>query len=262
MSEKLVKVRDDEQARIVTFNRPDKRNALNVELLLELQEVLENTSADPKVRTVILAGEGKGFSAGIDLMSLAAFANINAATFRHMVRRMQALANLIASMEKPVVAVLHSFCFGMASELAVACDVRIAEAGTNISMAEVRLGLIPDVGGCTRTVRIIGLPRAKELVMTGKTISAETALGWGLVNEVVEQGQGLAAALRWHEQFRQGAPLAVGLAKILMDRAYDIDDSSSMTLEIVAQTTLLQTEDVKEGVMAKFEKRAPNWKAK
>lgn len=263
MSDSLLLVRNEGSARILTFNRPEKRNALSVDLMKELDRVLEEAAEDGSVRSIIIAGSGKGFSAGIDLASLAAVGmGVDPDRFRRLVRMLQGVMNRLAVLEKPVISVIHGFCMGMALELILAGDVRIAEAGCDLHIAEVRLGLIPDVGGTTRLVRVVGLPRAKELIMTGKTISAETALNWGLVNELVEPGKGLEAALRWHGEFAQGAPLAVGLSKILLDRAYDLDSASSMVLESIGQSTLYNSEDFREGVMARMEKRAPQWKNK
>ncbi|NLH49957.1 MAG: enoyl-CoA hydratase/isomerase family protein [Myxococcales bacterium] len=263
MSETLLLVRNEGSARILTFNRPEKRNALSVELMRDLDRALEEAAEDSGIRTVIINANGKGFSSGIDLGSLAAVGmGVEPDRFRRLVRMLQGVMNRLAVLEKPVISVIHGFCLGMALELILAGDVRIAEAGCELHIAEVRLGLIPDVGGTTRLVRVVGLPRAKELIMTGKTITAETALSWGLVNELVEPGKGLEAALRWHEEFVQGAPLAVGLAKILLDRAYDLDSASSMALEGLGQSTLYNSEDFREGVMARMQKRTPNWKNK
>lgn len=263
MAEPLVLVRDEGSARILTLNRPEKRNAMSVELLEEFDAAFDAVAEDPSIRTVIINGEGKAFSAGIDLMSLAAAGmQKRNADFRRLVHRLQGFHNKIMLLEKPVIVVMHGYCLGMALEMALACDVRIAEAATKIHIAEVRLGLIPDVGGSTRLVRAVGLPRAKELIMTGKTITAETALGWGLVNEVVPEGEGMAAAMRWHEEFNLCAPLAVGLSKLVLDRAYDLDVMTSQTFEAFAQTTLFASEDFQEGVMAGMQKRPPNWKGK
>ncbi|MDP8225313.1 MAG: enoyl-CoA hydratase/isomerase family protein [Candidatus Lernaella stagnicola] len=261
MSDSLLLVRDEGSARILSFNRPEKRNALSLELLEELDAAIEHAATTKEIRSLIITGEGASFSAGIDLMSLAA-AGMNArhADFRRLAQRLQELHNKLARLEKPVLAVLHGHCLGMALEMALACDFRIAEVGTDIHIGEVRVGLIPDVGGSTRLVRTIGLPRAKELIMTGKNIDADTALAWGLVNELVDSGQGLARALQWHAELEKGAPLAVGLSKLVLERAYDLDIHTSQQIEGLAQSTLFGTEDFREGVMARMEKRDPKWK--
>lgn len=260
--EKLALSRDEGSAKIITLNRPDKRNAMNFELLRDLGDALEEAATDPKVRTLIFNGEGPGFSAGIDFFALGAVDMSGAGPFRRIVRQMQGAMNQLAFLEKPIICMMHGFCVGMALELALACDFRIAEAGCKINIEEVRLGLIPDVGGSTRLVRAIGLPRAKEMIMTGKSIDAETAAQWGLVNEVAPAGKGLETALRWHEDLCQGSPMAVGLSKIVLDRAYDLDSASSMALEGIAQSSLITSEDVKEGVASRIEKRAPKWKGR
>ena len=111
-------------------------------------------------------------------------------------------------------------------------------------------------------LRAIGIPRAKEMIMTGKTILPETAEKWGLINEMADEGEGVNAALRWHEQFAKCSPSAVGLAKLVLDRAYELDDNSSMLFEAMAQSKLVATEDFKEGLAARIEKRTPKWKGK
>jgi enoyl-CoA hydratase/carnithine racemase len=250
-------------AAIITLNRPDKLNALSMELLKQLGETIDDVAADKAVRTIIINGEGKAFCAGIDVMSLAQHAmGLKHADFRRLVRSLQDLHNKLARVEKPVIAVLHRYCLGMGLELALACDVRLAEEGTELHIGETRLGMIPDVGGSTRLVRAVGLPRAKELIMTGKSIDVATAERWGLVNEVVPAGEGMAAALRWRDEFEQAAPLAVGLAKFVLERAFDLDIHTAQQVEALAQSTLFGTEDMQEGVMARMEKRAPNWKGK
>ncbi len=256
----LILTRSEGSARIITLNRPDKRNAFNLEMGAEFREALVAAANDDQARSIIIHGAGKSFSAGIDFFSFAQVDMSGRANFRRVVRDLQEIPNTMARVEKPVIAVMHGFCIGMGLEMALACDLRIAETGCKINIEEVRLGLIPDVGGSTRLVRAVGLPRAKELIMTGRTIMPETALQWGLVNEVVGPGEGLAAALRWHEDFCSGSPAAVGLAKKVLDLAYDLDVSSSMQIEALAQSLLVPSNDFKEGVMARIEKRQPKWK--
>lgn len=260
MTKPAVIVRDEGSARIITLNRPDKRNAMNFDMLALVEQYIAEIVDNDAVRTVILNGAGSAFSAGIDFLALAGADMSGSGKFRALVQRLQNITHQLARLEKPVIAVLHGYCIGMALEFALACDFRIAEAGTRINIEEVRLGLIPDVGGSTRLVRTIGLARAKELIMTGKTIDPETADKWGLVNEVAPAGEGLAMALRWHEELGKGAPQAVGLAKLVIDHAYDLDTQSSMKLEAMAQSLLIKSKDFQEGIASRIEKRAPTWK--
>jgi len=262
MSDPLVLTRDEGTARIITLNRVEKRNAIDFELGEAFARAIDEVAENKDIRTVIVNGAGKGFCAGVDFFALGSVDLSGNAQFRHVVKTLQAIPNKIARLEKPVIAVMHGFCIGLGLEMVLACDVRIAEAGCRINIEEVRLGMIPDVGGSTRLVRTVGVPRAKELIMTGRTIDASVAETWGLVNQVVEEGEGLKAALGWHEDFAKGSPSAVGLAKIVLDRAYDLDDNSSMILEGMAQSTLIASEDFKEGLAARIEKRKPNWKGK
>ena len=237
---------------------------MTVDMMWALAAALDQAEEDRAVRAVIVNGAGPCFSAGVDFLSLAQLSQRmpTTADFRHFLYRFQDVFTRIERMEKPVICAMHGYCLGMAWELALACDFRIAEPDTQFGMPEVQLGLIPDVGGTSRLTRLAGEARAKELVMMARRISAEQALALGLVNEVAEQGQAVDAALRWVEELKGCAPLAVGMAKKIINRGAHLDASTLRELEAYAQSTLLNTEDVKEGVMAKMQKRAPIFKGK
>jgi enoyl-CoA hydratase/carnithine racemase len=211
-----------------------------------------------------LRGEGKSFSAGVDFNSLAEASTqyTTPAEFRYEIGKAQGSFNKIERLEKPVIALLHGHCFGMGLELALATDFRIAAQGTKLGLQEVELGLVPDAGGTTRITRNLGIPLAKELIMTARIIDADEAYRIHLVNEVVPPEELDDALLRWIEKLKGCGPLAVGFAKKIIDRGAHLDKHSFMELEGYAQSTLLGTEDVQEGVMAKMQKRAPNFKRK
>jgi len=160
----------------LTLNRPDKRNALNGPMMQALASGLDAVRDDPEVRVVVLCGAGPAFSSGIDhTLLLEVFQKSQQVPFRHVHHDLQDVFHRIERMEKPVIAVLHRACAGMALELALACDFRIALADCVMGLPEVAFGIIPDVGGTTRLVRTVGVPRAKELILTGKFLTAETA---------------------------------------------------------------------------------------
>ncbi len=247
-----------DSALLVTLNRPDKLNAISVEMMDELGAGLDQAT-DPAVRAVIVQGEGRCFSAGIDLNSLLAqgLTGMDGARFRRLVARLQVVFNQMEALEKPVIALLHGYCFGMGLELALAADFRIAAEDAVLAIQEVELGIIPDVGGTTRLVRTVGMPRAKEMIMLARRVDARRAYDIGLVHEVVPAGELEQRAAAWVAGLEGCAPLAVGLAKKLIDRGAHLDKLTFMELEALAQSSLIGTADVAEGVQARLERRPP-----
>jgi enoyl-CoA hydratase/carnithine racemase len=244
----------------VAMNRPEKRNALHRDMLLALIDAIVAAERERDVRAVILHGEGPVFSAGVDFGMLAGdVQGESALPFRSLVGDMQAALSRLEALEKPVIAALHRYVPGLALELALACDLRIATTDCELGLPEVRVGLVPDIGGTTRLVRTVGYARAKELVMTGRMIRAEEALGIGLVNQVVPPGEHLAAAARLAEEIAGNAPLAVGLAKRLVDLGSNVDKQTFLAMELLAQSVLLRTEDAREGARALAERRPPRF---
>ncbi len=244
---------------IITLNRPQKRNALNDELMFGVRDALDSVAADGDVRCVIIRGEGKGFSAGVDFMALAGTGIMqgSGAFARRIIRQMQDTVNAVADIEKPVICALHGFCFGMATELALAADFRVAQTGTRLAIQEVSLGLLPDVGGTTRMTRMLGPVKAKELIMTAREVDAEEAERLHLVNSVCDDA--LVGALELADQLNANAPLALAMVKKLINRGQHLDDRSFMELEALAQSTILWSKDVQEGVTAKLQKRKPEF---
>jgi enoyl-CoA hydratase/carnithine racemase len=244
----------------VAMNRPEKRNALHREMLLELVDAIAAAERTPDVRAVILHGEGAVFSAGVDFGMLAGDVRGEAPLpFRTLVGDMQAALARIEAIEKPVIAAMHRYVPGLGLELALACDLRIATADCELGLPEVRVGLVPDVGGTTRLVRTVGHARAKELVLTGRMIPAADALAIGLVHRVVPPGQHLAAAAELAAEIAANAPLAVGLAKRLVDLGANVDAHTFQAMELLAQSVLLRTEDAREGARALAERRPPRF---
>ena len=244
----------------VAMNRPEKRNAIHREMLLALIEAVAAAEREPDVRAVILHGEGPVFSAGVDFGMLAGdLRGEPALPFRTLVGDMQAALSRLEALEKPVIAALHRYVPGLGLELALACDLRIATADCELGLPEVRVGLVPDVGGTTRLVRTVGYARAKELIMTGRMIRAEEALAIGLVHQVVPAGEHLGAATRLAEEIAANAPLAVGLAKRLVDLGSNVDKQTFLAMELLAQSVLLRTEDAREGARALAERRPPRF---
>jgi enoyl-CoA hydratase/carnithine racemase len=256
----LVTTRREESLLYVGLNRPEKRNAIHRGLLAELVAAIDTAEADREVRAILLHGEGPVFSAGVDFTTLGGdLRGEERRPFRALVGDMQAALNRIEAIEKPVIAAMHRYVPGLALELALACDFRIATADCELGLPEVRLGLVPDVGGTTRLVRTVGHTRAKELIMTGRMIPAAEALGIGLVTEVVPTGEHLGAAARLARTIAANAPLAVGLAKKLIDLGDRLDKHTFQQIELLAQSILVRTEDAREGAEALAARRPPRF---
>jgi enoyl-CoA hydratase/carnithine racemase len=251
----LVITEDREAVRHVILNRPEKRNAFNEDLVLATGAALRAAADDPSVRCVVLRGNGPVFSAGMDV---AALANVGAQPerLRSFRRTILDAWNLCEAMTKPVVAQIHGVCLGGALELALACDLRVVSEDAWLGLPETRLGLVPDVGGSSRLPQVVGVGRAKELIMTGRVIDAATAERFGLANRIAPDADELVAELL------ACAPIAVGLAKRLIDASARPALSTTLELEIAAQELCARTEDVREGVQAAAERRAPQFKGR
>jgi enoyl-CoA hydratase/carnithine racemase len=265
----VINVKIDGAIAYIALNRPEKRNAINNEVLRALPKALEEVDR-PEIRAIIIYGEGAVFSAGVDFTSLASDASAQGgsgggpdlARFRRFVHASQASLDALERIEKPVIGALHGYVGGLGLELALACDARIAAVGTRLGMPETRIGLVPDVGGTTRLTRTVGYAKAKELIMTARMIDADEAARIGLVNRVVAEETQIAAAEELAREMARNAPLAVGLAKRIIDIGQSVDKSTFMDLESLAQSSLFQTEDFREGATALAQRRDPKFKGR
>ena len=248
----------------IALNRPEKRNAINLEMLQGLDTAVQEANRAADIRAVIIRGEGKVFSAGIDVSAFLDLANEFGPHWQSrtlsITEMFQAVLTRLERLAVPTIALLHGHCLGLAMELALACDFRIAAAGTKMGLPETRLGLIPDVGGTTRLVRLVGPSRAKELIFTGRQMDMDTAVAWGIVNYVVPAEELTAKAEALIAEIRQAAPLSVGLAKRVIDGLDDID--RGLMLEAWAQAQLFSSEDFMEGIQSFMMKRPPQWRGK
>lgn len=256
----LVKTVQHDNIFEIVLNRPEKRNALNMALYEAFDTAVKQANKLAGLRAVIIRGEGKAFSAGIDVSNLLGMPERYGEQWQQRMRSItdefQAVLNRLERIELPTIALLHGYCLGMAFELALACDIRIATPDTMLGLPETRLGIIPDVGGTTRLVRLIGPARAKELIFTGRQFAAEQAEQWGIVNYVVDEP--MAKAEELVAEISLAAPLAVGMAKRVIDGLSDID--RGLMLEGWAQSQLMSSDDFLEGAQSFMMKRKPNWK--
>jgi enoyl-CoA hydratase/carnithine racemase len=254
----LVISEDHGAVRHVVLNRPEKRNAFNDELVLAVGEALRAAASDPEVRCVVLRGAGPMFSSGMDLGSLAALAS-HPERLRVFRAAILDAWNLPETMAKPCVCVIHGACIGGALELALACDLRVVASDAVVGMPETRIGLIPDVGGSSRLPAVVGLGRAKELIMTGKLIGGEEAERIGLANRVAPVAELDAVAGSLVDELLACAPLAVGLAKRVMDASARPALTATLELEVAMQELCARSEDFAEGARAFQEKRQPEF---
>lgn len=240
----------------LTLNRPERRNAIDPQLRDALAAALDEAAGDPAVRAVVIAGAGGAFCAGGDL---ARFEDLHdARAYRHVSHRLTELVESIERLEKPVVAAIDGAVTGAGLALALACDWRIGSPAARVLFREGRVGLVPTHGGLTRLVKLVGLARAKEVLLGGEDLDAEGALRAGLLSELAEDLPAAAAA-RVEKMLRR-APLSFGAAKRLLHVAADVDQRSAMVAESLAQAALLQTEDHREGLAAARERRDPDFK--
>ena len=251
----------------ITLNRPDKRNALNVEMLTGLCEMVEQQALDPDVRAIILNGEGKVFSAGVDFNSLGAevgaFLGDNGAGgagLRALIYRFQQYLNRLEAVEVPIICAMHGRALGLAVELALACDIRLMSADCIWSMPELKLGVIADVGGTSRLSRLLGPSRAMEILMTGREYSAQQALAWGLINYHFSPEDLVREAEQFAQDIALTAPLAVGAVKKIIKRGTGVDLMTQQDMEANHNSILLRTEDFQEGITAMMERRPARWK--
>jgi len=243
----------------LTLNRPRKLNAMSHEVFAALDAAVADASDDRSVRVVVITGSGTVFCAGADLDLVKEFSDAESSAVRKTLRRLQSVFDRLEQLEKPVIAAINGACLGGGVDLALACDLRVAVADAFIMIPEVRLGLIPDLGATQRLPRLVGVSRAKDLILTSRRVRADECLSMGLVNRVVPGEQLVAAVTELATELKMGAPMAVGLAKQAIDRAWTTDLRSGEGMEAYLQSPLYRSEDVREGYAAVREKRAPKW---
>ncbi len=243
----------------ITLNRPEKRNALDTRTWTELREVFQWIRTHNGIHVAILTGAGgKSFASGADIESL-----LKREALGVLQSDTQTVLNEIESLNKVVIAAIDGFALGGGCELALACDIRIATAGSKFGLPELNLGVIPGAGGTQRLQRLVGIGKAKELIFTGAIISADQAERIGLVNQVVESPEALLrAAENMAGNIQNKGPVAVSMAKIAINAGASMDLTSGLLLERLAETIAFYTEDRTEGFKAFLEKRPAAFKGR
>jgi enoyl-CoA hydratase len=243
----------------ITFNRPERLNAVNSALGLEVKAALEEIGSDEDIRVLILTGnprirerEGQQeikhcFSAGWDLSETSP---------------VEPIVEMIAAYEKPVIAMVNGFALGGGCEIALACDFIIASENSEIGLPEINRGLLPGWGGTQRLPRRIGVPRAKWMILSGETVNGSEAKSIGLVDQVVNKEELDRVVTDFATRLAAKPPLGLKKIKETINRGMDVDLQSGLKIEQEALGFLIQTEDFQEGIAAFMEKREPQWKGR
>jgi enoyl-CoA hydratase len=248
---------------IVTFNRPEKRNALSDQMLQILEQTLDQAAEDETLRALILTGAGnKSFSSGIDLGLLFEHLSSNPSgeRIRRKQRQLQQLICQLEELEKPTIAAIEGSCVGGGLEVALGCDLRVSSSEARFGFPEAKIGMLPDLGGTSRLPRLVGPTIAKEWIFTGRLYPAQRAQELGIVNELAPPGGALERALALAGELTASGPLAIAWAKRVIDRGQSMSLEDSLVLEQHAMTEILPSDDLKEGVAAFLEKRSPKFK--
>lgn len=257
-NEELVLLEAAEGIGLVTINRPKQLNALNVNLLMRLREVLLECGARDDIRVVIITGAGeKSFVAGADIAEMKdmkareglAFGELGQAAFR-----------TIEQLPKPVIAAVNGYALGGGTELAISCDIILASEKAKFGTPEVNLGVFPGFGGTQRLPRLLGKARAKEVIFTGEMFDSTRALAIGLINRICPPEELLEEARNLARTIMTKGPVALGLAKLSIEAGFDQDLDKALLIERTLFAQCFDTADQKEGMTAFLEKREPKFK--
>lgn len=246
------------------LNRPHKLNAFDPMLIQAFGAAMRAAAHDPETRLVVIRGRGNRFCAGMDIgiFDLLRKFGANDPRVRDFMYNLQReLITSIERAEKPVISAAHGLCLGAGFELSLACDIRLAVAGTAYALPEVRLAVIPEAGGCHRLARHIGVSRAKEIAMTGRRVLAEEAAAIGLVHRIVPDEAALdAAIMEYGDMFAQCGPLAVGLIKRVIDTGFELGPDAGLDHEVQSGNVLYASTDANEAYAAFTEHRKPKFR--
>ena len=244
---------------VIRINRPEKRNALNIQTRAEGAAILDELRADDSVRVVIITGAGdKAFIAGADI---AEFADRTAISQREIMLE-RGLFNAVDTFPKPIIAMVNGYCLGGGCEVALACDIRVASETASFGQPEINLGIIPGGGGTQRLPRLVGEGKAMEMILTGEIIDAQTAFNLGLVNHVVPADQLEIKTMEIANRIAEKSPIALRLAKEAIKLASRSNLDEGLRREVDLFALCFSSADKEEGVKAFLEKRKPEFKGK
>ena len=257
MPYELILVETHGQVGLITINRPQAMNALNNQLMRELMDALEAFDKNDAIGAMVIGGNEKAFAAGADIKEMA-----DRTIEQMMDRDHVAVFGRIRTIRKPVIAAVSGWALGGGCEVALSCDMIVASESAKFGLPEVTIGVIPGAGGTQRLVRAVGKALSMEMILNNRTLSAQEALQFGLVNRMVPVSDFLNEALKLAEEIAARAPLAVRAAKKMINQSYERFLSDGLEQEKQVFYNLFDSEDQKEGMQAFIEKRKPEWKGK
>lgn len=248
---------EEKQGRVgvVRLNRPQAFNALNKTLVAELMTALNEFNRDPEIGALLITGDERAFAAGADIKEM-----VEASAVDMLLRDQISLFDGIRQIAKPVIAAVSGWCLGGGNELAMSCDLIVASETARFGQPEINLGVIPGAGGTQRLTRAVGKPIAMEMVLNNRTLTAQEALQYGLINRVVPVERYFDEALQLAEEIAERAPLAVRLGKEAVNHAFESFLSEGLADERRAFYFLFASKDQKEGMQAFIDKRKAEWK--
>ncbi len=252
-------VDEEDGALTVRLNRPETLNSWNEAMRVEMRDLMRYIQGNNKIRVMIITGTGRAFSAGEDVneMRERSKEKVTSRDFRTLARGIHNFLDDIEQTEVPVIAAINGVCAGGGLELALSCDFRLVAQSARLGFPEMRVGLIPGSGGCSRLVKAIGLLRAKELVMRGRMVDSATADRYGLATELVPDAELMTRAKSFAAEICEYSPMSVGLSKIILQACANADLDTSRTLERLGNSVLGETEEHRELVNAFLGKRKP-----
>jgi enoyl-CoA hydratase/carnithine racemase len=258
MSDDVLRMEEKEGVLWLTLNRPQVMNSFNFDLLRALKAQIDGIRFRPEIRVVIITGAGeKAFCAGADLKERATLPPLQVKEFIFTIRD---LFSSIENLNKPVIAAVNGVALGGGTELALACDIRIASATASMGLTETRLAIIPGAGGTQRLPRLIGRGKAKELIFTGRRVPAEEALAIGLVNQICAPDQLRKTCDAMAAEICETGPIAIEQAKYAINHGLETDLHTGLAIESNAYWVTIPTQDRLEGLAAFREKRKPVYK--
>jgi len=254
---RTIKVMRDGPVTTLMMNRPDQMNALNGAVFDDLDDIVTELEKDKATRVVIITGEGRAFIAGADIKEMS---EKDPAQMRTFTAHGQKVLRRLEKLRQPVIAAINGFALGGGTELALACDIRVASERARFGLPEVKLGIFPGLGGTQRLTRLVGKGPACELIFCGDIIDPATALRLGLVDKVVCPERLMPEAREIARRISLNAPIAVSLAKSSINKALETDLDAGLKYELDTVMKCMPTKDKKEGMQAFIEKRRPDFR--
>jgi enoyl-CoA hydratase len=257
MTYEMIQVETRGRVGLVTFNRPQALNALNAQMVIELMDALAHFDEQEAVGAMVVTGSGKAFAAGADIKEMAERGGQQMRERDHV-----GPFSRIMTIRKPIIAAVSGYALGGGMEIAMSCDLIVASDSAKFGQPEITIGVIPGAGGTQRLTRAVGKALAMEMILNDRTLSAQEALQFGLVNRVVPADQYLNEALKLAAEIAARAPLAVRAGKKMVNEAYEHPLSEGILTERREFYELFGSADQKEGMLAFIEKRKPEWSGK